>query len=185
MVSFKKFFEKKQASPHDSRGLADNLKLLSEAEANISAFYLLCAEAHPEHKHLWTSMATSESGHAETIRKMASLVARNPGQYRTRTEFNASTIRLFSLRMESLAEKMKAGRIAPAMLFSIANEIEHSSMELNIGELIETGDEEFNSLARRVDAETREHRNSLEKVVREKATAIPLKKPDTKVIKVS
>jgi hypothetical protein len=73
---------------------------------------------------------------------------------------------------------MREGDIAPGKkLFSIAHEIEHSAIELNIGRLVETDDEEFNGIARRIDAESREHRNAFDKAARLKAPDVSLKTP--------
>jgi hypothetical protein len=159
MTLFKKFF----GSSDETTDLVDNLKLLAAAEANISTFYSLCAEAQEEKRDLWTSMAASESGHAEALGKIISLIMRNPKRYRPGHVFNSSAIRLFTMHMEGLTEKMKAGHVAPETLLSLAQEIENSAIELNISRLVETDDEECNSIARRIDAESREHRNAIDR----------------------
>jgi hypothetical protein len=169
MTLFGKLFDKRHGSSDETTDLVANLKLLASAEANISTFYSLCAGTDTQEKDLWASMAAAESGHAEALGKMASLIMRNPKRYRPGQVFNSSAIRLFSLRMEGLTEKMKAGHIPPETLFSLAQEIENSAIELSISRLVETDDEECNRIARRVDAESREHRNALEKAARGKA----------------
>jgi hypothetical protein len=156
---FKKHFGKKEKklSP-EIRDIIDNLKLLAAAETNISVFYKLCAEASASESDLWTAMSEAEVGHARNLRKMSALIAEAPDLYTPGYSFNPTSIRLFSLHVETLVGEMKAGKIPLEKLFPIALDIENSAVELNVVKIVDTTNEEYNELARQIDSESEGHR---------------------------
>ena len=156
---FKKLVAKKEKSPsRQVQDVIDNLRLLAEAETNISVFYRLCAEATGDEANMWGPMATAELRHAENLKKMSSFIAEEPELYRPGYSFNPASIRLFSLHMQNLAEELKAGKIPREKLFAIAQEIENSAVKLNVVKIVETVKKEYNEIARQKDSESQDHR---------------------------
>lgn len=166
MNIFKKLIGRKEGPSEKIRDIISNLKLLAEAESNISAFYKLCAEAGGTRADFWAPMAESELRHAENLRKMSSLIAEEPELYTPGYSFSPASIRLFSLHMRSLVEDMRAGKIPPEKLFSIALEIENSAIEQNVSKIVETAKEEYNELARQIEYEAKDHRNAISESIR-------------------
>ncbi|MEJ2697456.1 MAG: hypothetical protein P8013_12515 [Candidatus Sulfobium sp.] len=145
----------------------DNLPLLEGAEKSVSEFYLLCAEAFPEDRDSWLSMASSELRHAENIRKMSALIKEQPRKYRSGYPFQPAAIRAFVLYLEGLVEKMKNGEIPRDQVLPIAAAIEESAAELHYADIVETSVDEFNRLAREIDGETAAHRSALDLMIRD------------------
>lgn len=159
---FKKLIGKKEESPLlQGQDIINMLRLLSEAETNVSVFYRLCANATGDEENLWGPMAKTELQHAENLKKMSSLIAKKPDLYRSGYSINPASIRLFSLYMQHLAEEMEAGEIPREKLFSITQKIENYAVELNIGKIVETVQEEYNELTRKIDSESQDYRNSI------------------------
>lgn len=146
--------------------IVDTLPFLEEAEKSVSEFYLLCAEAFPESRDFWLSMAASELRHAENIRKMSALIKKEPKKYRAGYPFQPAAVRAFVLYLEGLVEKMKDGEIPREEVLSVAAGIENSAVELHYGEIVETHVEEFRLLAREIDGETAGHKSSLDLMIR-------------------
>lgn len=138
-----------------------NLELLADAEAQISEFYRLCADAMPKEKELWNLLADQESQHSDAARKMLGRIADDPKLYKPGMSFSPVTIRMFDVEMQRLVEQMKQRRISPDKLFAIALEIEGSAVELNYGGLVKTGDAIYNMLANRIDSESASHKSSI------------------------
>jgi hypothetical protein len=167
------FFKKRDKDSEGSekkitiRDVLDNLPLLGEAEKRVSEFYLLCAEVFPESKDFWLSMAASELRHAENIRKMLTLIEKEPKKYRPGYPFSPAAIRAFVLYLEGLVEKMRKGEIPRGKVLSIAAEIEDSAVELHYGDIVETHVEEYNLLASEIDGETAGHKSSLDLMIKE------------------
>jgi hypothetical protein len=159
---FKKLIGKGKGIPSEQiPDIIDNLRLLAEAETNISVFYNLCALAAETEADLWTHIAAEELGHAENLKRMSALVAKEPELYAPGYSFNPASIRLFSLYVQNLVEEMEAGKIPLEKLHSIALEIENSAVELNVSKIVETANEEYNRLARQIDSESQDHRKAI------------------------
>ena len=159
---FKKLIGKKEVSPlREVQDVINNLRLLAEAETNISVFYRLCASAAGNEANLWGPMATARLQHAENLNKMSTLIAKEPHLYRSGYSINPASIRLFSLYMRNLAKDMEEGKIPREKLSLVALEIENYTVELNIGKIIEIVKDEYNDIARNIDSESRDHRNAI------------------------
>ena len=159
---FKKLIGKGKEIPSEQiPDIINNLKLLAEAETNISVFYNLCALAAGPEADLWAHIAAEELGHAENLKRMAALVAEKPELYAPGYSFKPASIRLFSLHVQNLVEEMETGKIPREKLHSIALEIENSAVELNVGKIVETENEEYNRLARQIDSESQDHRRAI------------------------
>ena len=145
----------------------DNLRLISQGERHISEFYQLCGDVLAEEKDFWHDLAASERDHSEAALKMADLVEKEPRKYKPGRSFNALSIRLFGLHLEGLVASMRAGKILKEELLSLAADIESSIVELNYGDIVETDVPEYRALARQLEKETGEHRQTFEKRIKE------------------
>jgi hypothetical protein len=145
-------------SLRDLEEAATNLGFLSDAEMGISKFYRQCAETIVKDKDFWNSLADEEVMHAESARKMAELITRHPTLYKPGTSFVTSTIRMFSLEMQNLAERMSKGQISSDELFAIALEIEDSAMEISYSKIIRSEEKLYISLAQQIDSGSASHK---------------------------
>ena len=135
-----------------------NLGFLADAEMDISRFYRQCTDGIEKDREFWNSLADEELVHAENARKMIELITRYPTLYKPGISFVTTTIRMFSLEMQSLAERMSKGQISSDDLFAIALEIEDSAIEISYGKIIKTEDRLYNSLAYQNDHESAKHK---------------------------
>lgn len=159
---FKKLIGNKEVSPLlQGQDIINNLRLLAQAKTNISFFYRLCANATGDEANSWGPMAKTELQHAENLKKMSSLIAKEPDLYRSGYSINHASIRLFSLYMQHLVEEMEAGEIPLEKLFPIALEIENYAVKLNIDKIVETVQEKYNELDRKIDSESQDYRNAI------------------------
>lgn len=143
------------------RDVIINLELLAEAEAQIAAFYRLCAGRMPQDGILWNSLADAEVQHSENIHKMISMIHKDRARYAPGISFSTVAIRLFAVEMENLADRMQKGRIPAAQLFPIALDIENSVIEARYSTIVKTSDAAFNALACSIDRESAEHSATL------------------------
>lgn len=160
MGLFKRFF--KSGSHADViDDIIYNLRLLAESEAGLAEFYRLCAGAAAHEKDFWEQMSKSELRHQENIKKMIALIEKHPEDYAPGVSFNPASIRAFGLQVARMAENVKSGNVSDEERYSIADEIEDSVVELDYSRIVKTGNAEFNKLVQEIDAESREHRDSL------------------------
>jgi len=138
-----------------------NLELLSDAEAQISDFYKLCASAMPKEKDFWNHLADQELQHSDKVRQMLGRIARNPELYRPGISFSTVTIRMFDMGTQTLVEQMKKGSMPSDKLFAVGLEIEDSMVELGYSKLVKTEDAPYNMLAHQIDSESAEHKSAI------------------------
>jgi hypothetical protein len=139
-----------------------NLGLLAESEAGISEFYGLCAgAAAADEKKFWKQMSESELRHQENIKKMITMIEKKPEDYKPGVSFSPASIRAFSLQVRGMVEDLKAGKIPSDKLYSVADEIENSIVEMDYSKIVKTDNAEFNKLVQEIDAESRDHRESV------------------------
>ncbi len=96
---------------------------------------------------------------------MIALIEKNPEDYAPGVSFKPASIRAFGLRVASMAENVKLGNVTDDELYSMADEIENSIVELDYSRIVKTGNAEFNKLVREIDDESLEHRNSLKQKI--------------------
>jgi rubrerythrin len=160
MGLFKRFF---QAKSH-AEVIADiiyNLKLLAESEAEVAEFYGLCAKALVDEKDFWEQLSKSELRHQENIKKMIALIKKSPEDYKPGVSFSPASIRALRLRTGSLVQSIKAGTTPVEKLYSVADEIENSVVELEYSRIVKTDNAEFNKLVQEIATESQEHRDSV------------------------
>ncbi len=160
-MAFLKRLLKKKDALSELKAVTTNLEFLADAETLISEFYRLCADAMEQDGALWNSLAEAELQHSENARQLIRLINRQPKLYKPGISFSTASIRMFTIQMQNLLEKMRAGKLPSDKLFSIAVEIEDSAVELNYGKIVKTKDKMFNALARQIDSESAEHKSTL------------------------
>ena len=138
-----------------------NLEFLADAEAGISEFYRLCAGAMAKHADLWNSLADEEAVHSQIVRKMNSLITKEPKLYSPGMSFSTVNIRLFAVEMQGLQERLSSGKLSPDKIFATALEIEDSIVELCYGKMVETKDKNYSLLAHRLDSDSAEHKKAI------------------------
>lgn len=143
------------------RDIKTNLEFLSDAEAQISNFYRLCAGAMPEEQNLWNYLAAQELQHADAVKQMLERISLKPELYKPGMSFGTVTIRLFDVEMQRIVEQMNQGSIPPDKLFSIALEIEDATVELSYSRIVKTEDAIYNALANQVDRQSAEHKSAI------------------------
>jgi hypothetical protein len=143
--------------------VVNNLGHLAECELEIAEFYKLCAEKVEEDRGFWETLVKAEVRHAEQIRKMVELIEANPKDYSPGHAFNPAAIRTFKTHIEGLIHDLKTGKMGADKLFSIAAEIEDSAVELSFMKIVDTKNEEFNALAKQIDADCTAHKAVIEK----------------------
>jgi hypothetical protein len=143
--------------------IVHNLQLLAECELEISEFYRLCAEKMEEDRGFWESLVKAEVRHADMIKKMIELIEASPRDYSPGHAFNPAATRTFKVHIEGLMHDLRSGKTPADKLFSLANDIENSTIELSFAKIVETENSEFQTLARQIDADCRAHKGSIEK----------------------
>jgi rubrerythrin len=151
---------------HALRDVTVNLEFLAEAETRISEFYQTCADAMVREREFWKSLADAELRHADIVREMIGLIAKQPELYKPGISFSTVMIRMFTMEMQRLVEQMHAGRISPDKMCAIALEIEDSTVELNYGKIVRTKNKAFLSLARQIDSDCVEHKSAISRLVK-------------------
>jgi len=150
-----------QDNLQDLQHVMTNLGFLADAEAQISAFYRLCAGAMPEDADLWNQLADQEIQHSENANKMVARIARDPKLYKPGVSFSTVTARMFAVEMQRLVEQIDNGQIPRDQLLAIALEIENSAVEVSYGSIVKTEDAIFNMLARQNDSQSAEHKAAI------------------------
>jgi hypothetical protein len=146
---------------HALKDVLVNLEFLADAEAQISKFYRQCAKSMATEEALWNSLADQETRHSEIVRRMHNLIASEPKLYSPGLSFSTVSIRMFAVEMQSLVDKISRGQITPDALFAAALKIEESIVELCYNKIVETDDGNYNTLARRLDRESAEHKAAI------------------------
>jgi hypothetical protein len=151
-----------------------NLELLAGAEAQISEYYALCANAMEKEKDFWRTLSYEESNHSESIEHMVDLINMQPDLYKPGISFNTVTIRLFVVEIQRLSEQMNAGQIAVDELYKIAFQIEDSVVELSYSTMVKTKDVIFNEIANRIDRESAAHKSALSSRMHDRQDSKPV-----------
>jgi hypothetical protein len=147
--------------PHVFAGTLDTLKALERLELAVASFYGLCGEPAGNGPEFWAVLAQEERGHAETIRRLAAILAERPDRFQPNRAFHVTAIQTFIAYGESLAERLRTGEISRSdqhHLLSLARDVEQSILEAKWNEIVKTADGDFRALIQAVVSETIAHK---------------------------
>jgi len=142
-------------------GTLETLKVLERLEIALASFYGLCGEPAANGPEFWATLAREERQHAETIRRMAAILAERPERFEPNRAFHVTAIQTFIAYVESLAERLRTGEISRSdqhHVLSLARDVEQSVLEAKWNEIVKTADAEFQALIQAVVSETTAHK---------------------------
>jgi len=134
---------------------------LKTNELLIGELYKQCSKQWPEDKEFWISTEQEEYSHAQYINNMKKLLITNPADYKIGYSFNKIAAETTRKWIKDITEKVKNGEIRKIKMLNIAKDLEQSLLESKFHELLSSSNVEYNTLANKITAETRQH---LEKI---------------------
>jgi hypothetical protein len=146
---------------HELAETLETMKVLEHLELALASFYGLCGESAANGLHFWATLAREERQHAETIRRIAAILAERPDRFEPNRTFHVTAIQTFRAYVESLAERLRTGEISRSdqhHLLSLARDVEQSVLEGKWNEIVKTADGEFQALIQAVVSETMAHK---------------------------
>jgi len=160
-----KFFGRKRKeeknSAKENEEMIHNLDLLARVESRIAQFYALCSQVLDTEKDFWSEMAASERRHVDHLHRMRDLVRDAPQDFRPGANFNPASVRLFEIKVRNLPDRKEVAELGRRELLGLIEEIENSAVELDYDKAVVTANEEFNLLAREIEAETSAHQQTI------------------------
>jgi hypothetical protein len=138
---------------------------MADLELALASLYQTCSETFPEDTHFWTVIRRQEEGHADSLRKIAALVAANPQEFAVDRTFNAAAIKTIKNGVMMHIDALKRGEIPRAKMMTIARDIEGSLIEANYSKLVKTSNVQFMDVINRIGNETAVHKNLMVKKI--------------------
>lgn len=138
---------------------------MADLEMALATLYQTCSETFPEDVHFWTVIKRQEESHADSLRKIAALVAANPQEFVVDRTFNATAIKTIKNGVMMHIDALKRAEIPRAKMMTIARDIEGSLIEANYSKLVKTSNVHFMEVISRIDSETAAHKNLMIKKI--------------------
>jgi len=138
---------------------------MADLEMALASLYQTCSETFPEDTHFWTAIKHQEEGHADSLRKIAALVAASPQEFTVDRTFNATAVKTIKNGVVMHIDALKRGEIPRAKMMTIARDIEGSLIEAKYSQLVKTSNVQFMDVISRIDNETSAHKNLMIKKI--------------------
>jgi len=126
-------------------------------------------------RDFWLGLEREERHHAESMHRLADIVAERPARFEPNRVLNVAAIQTRMAYVESLVQRLRAGEIPRAdqyRLLTIACDLEQSVLEGKWNEIVKIADDEFHALIRTIVSDTIAHKAKI--VGRLAATPKPL-----------
>ncbi len=130
-------------------------------ELALAELYGALAERFPEDREMWLGIRQQEEGHAESIGRLADLIATHPEQFRHGRPFNSVAVRLVRGSVATYLDQAQRGQLPREKALFAARDIENSVLEANYGQIVSTDNVEYRRAMEKIAAETRDHRDAL------------------------
>ena len=151
--------------PMDVRELGralDTLESLGEHELALAELYATYGRVWSDDGPVWDELASSERSHAESLRRLGSIVSERPRAFRPARPLTSAAARLQAEYVLSQAREVASGAVAHRTALLMARDIEGAILETRFDELFETTDRDYLTIATAVVADTGTHYRLLE-----------------------
>ncbi len=145
----------------------DILTRMADLERAIGDLYTACAERWLEEKDLWEALAKAEAGHAKLIEQMHRLATRKPDDFQVNREFNPIVVNTVIEMVRDITHQVKEGKITLYKAVVRAHDIEHSLLEKELPNLVNSKRPEFLDAQKTIRSETNAHRALLQEKLSE------------------
>lgn len=152
-------------NPQTLQQLLKVMEDMADLEITLASLYQTCSERFPEDTHFWTAIKHQEQGHADSLRKIAALVAANPQEFALDRTFNSAAIKTIKNGVMMHIDALKRGEISRTRMMTIARDIEGSLIEANYSKLVKTNNVQFMEVISRIGDETKAHKNLMIKKI--------------------
>ncbi|MBE0615666.1 MAG: hypothetical protein IH604_18515 [Burkholderiales bacterium] len=151
--------------PQNLQQLLKVMEDMADLEMALADLYQTCSDTFPDDTHFWTAIKRQEEGHADSLRKIAALVAANPQEFAIDRTFNPAAIKTIKNGVMVHIDALKRAEISRAKMMTIARDIEGSLIEANYSKLVKTNNVQFMDVISRIDNETTAHKNLMIKKI--------------------
>lgn len=155
--------------------LQNCLRVLSdmvELELALAELYEACNAAYPGDGDFWLAIKRQEEGHAEGIRRIAALVAEQPGAFEAGRPFNSIAINNIRKAVAEHAGRIRRNEVPRERALVIARDIENSVLEAKYDEFVKTRNVEYMTVIDRLSKETFAHRDLFDRQMGRPAQAV-------------
>lgn len=143
---------------NDARNIFYLLDIARLVELAMEDFYKACATCYPNSADFWLGIAGEESMHAQYIREIETLVRENPQGFNLKQKVTLDILRCFIRDVESETQSVLDGTRDVLSLPSLAEKFEALMVESSFFDMLESDNQDYEKLVKRIQAETVEHR---------------------------
>ena len=140
------------------------LKLIEELELALAEFYAAVADRQAEDPAFWRSLEQEERRHASHIEQMIAMIGTHPERFHANRAFNPAAIQSFAAYVRGTTSRLKSGGVLAGdekYFLALARDMEQSVIEARFNEIVKTADLEFQTLMRRIVADTQVHKSKI------------------------
>lgn len=151
--------------------LSDTLIVLRQMamfETKLAELYSLCASTWKEDSEFWLDIWKDEIRHAQYISRIIDIVSEKPGSFEKGRPFTVLTVSAVVTGIESRIEMLKKGEITKEKLLFFANDMENGFIEAKYGEIVISGDKEYQNLMHLVVGDTQKHQKKIADKIKKK-----------------
>lgn len=134
------------------------LDVASLVELAMEDFYKACAIRCPNAANFWLGIAAEENIHAQYIREIEALVKEKPQDFKLKQKITLDILRCFISDVEAETQSVLDGARDVLSLPSLAEKFEALMVESNFCDLLESDNQDYEDLIKRIQTETVEHR---------------------------
>lgn len=138
-----------------------------QLEKGMSNYYRLCVEVAPEHMANWAILRKQEEEHAAVFKKIAASIKENHVRWEI-GRFAASIIMTMVNELNGKMADVKSGKINRTYALTFIADFEKSLAEGSIEESFKTDVKELEVELKRLQQETRAHRDLLAEITMER-----------------
>lgn len=149
----------------DCDNILELLGIMVKTELLIAKFYRSCAHIWGKDKAFWLGLEGDEKLHANNIREMAKIVIEKFDLFECNRPFNPVAMKTINSGIETNIQRLKSGKISEDKVLYIARDIEQSLIESKYDEIVKTSDVEYQTLVKKITAQTIAHHHKIEKKI--------------------
>lgn len=149
-------------NPQLMQNIAQVFSHLEIMETTVSGLYEMAARQWPADAALWDDMSKEEIKHAEYIKLLAAIVAKNPDNFVIGRPINITSINSSVTWINKNIADIKNGSLDKNKMHFLARDIEQSILEAKYAEFLKTDNQEYNKLIKLVFEETISHRKKID-----------------------
>lgn len=135
---------------------------LEQLEKTVARLYEFAAQQWPSDADLWNSMAGDEIKHAEYIKTLAAMLAKDPDNFTINRPINIVAINTSLSWIDKNIADIKNGTFNIGKMLFLARDIEQSILESKYSEFLKTNDIEYNELVKLIIRETVGHKKMID-----------------------